>query len=217
MVVDPTDFQHVLLTLHYVPSDPAPIIESTDGGTSFTAHPADGGMDHAQGIAMLYNPDLGIGDAQTWLVGAGYGSDIFRTTDAGSSWTKVSDKQQNHGGFDVHYSAQGFLHVGINGGLIRSTDNGATWTDETNGIPYAYYYSVIGDGKRLYTSQAFVGVDYNAPFLSAPEGGADEGSSWSTYSDQTLPSGPWKMTFDEANGVIYNASWGKAWALKVEP
>jgi len=163
----------------------------------------------------LYNPALHIGDAKTWLVGAGYGAGIFRTTNAGATWTKVSDAQQNHGGFDVHYSAQGFLHVGVATGLIRSTDNGVTWTKETNGIPYGYYYSVIGDGHALYTSQAFVGVNYNLPFLTTPEGGANEGQTWTAFSSQKLPSGPWKMVFDAGNGIIYNASWGAAWALKV--
>jgi photosystem II stability/assembly factor-like uncharacterized protein len=215
MVADPTDFNHVVLTLHYTPGPGAPILETKDAGKTFIAHDPDPGMDHAQGLAMLYNPALHIGDAKTWLVGAGYGTGIFRTTDAGASWTKVSGAQQNHGGFDVHYSAQGFLHVGVTGGIIRSTDNGVTWTKETNGVPNGYYYSVIGDGHSLYTSQAFVGVDYNLPFLISPEGGASEGQTWTPFSSQKLPSGPWKMVFDAANGIIYNASWGAAWALKV--
>jgi photosystem II stability/assembly factor-like uncharacterized protein len=215
MSADPTDFQHVVLTLHFTPGPSAPILETTDGGMSFVAHDAAAGMDHAQGLAILFDPALKVGNAKTWLVGAGYGSGIFRTTDAGASWTKVSDEQQNHGGFDVHYSAQGFLHVGVTGGIIRSTDNGVTWTKETNGVPYAYYYSVIGDGHMLYTSQAFVGVDYNQTFITTPEGGPDEGKTWMPFGTQKLPSGPWKMVFDAGNGILYNASWGPAWALKV--
>jgi photosystem II stability/assembly factor-like uncharacterized protein len=215
MVADPDDFNHVVLTLHYTPGPSAPLLETKDGGASFIVHDPAAGMDHAQGIAMLYDPALRIGDSKTWLVGAGYGTGIFRTTDAGASWTKVSDAQQNHGGFDVHYSAQGFLHVGVTGGLIRSTDNGVTWTKESNGLPGGYYYSVIGDGRLLYTSTAFVGVNYDRTFFTSPEGGASEGQTWTPYGTQTMPSGPWKMVFDAGNGIIYNASWGAAWALKV--
>jgi photosystem II stability/assembly factor-like uncharacterized protein len=218
MVVDPTDFNHVVMTFHYYwPGyNNAGLLESLDGGASFIAHPPQAFMDHAQGIAMLYNPALGLGDAKTWLLGGGYGPGLFRTTDGGANWTKVSDLSQDHGGFDAHYSRQGYLYIGATNGVYRSTDNGVTWEQETMGLPGGYFYSVIGDGNYLYTSNAFVGVDYNNPMFVSKEGGADEGRQWSAYSSQTLPSGPWKMTFDPVDRVLYNATWGRVWALTVD-
>jgi photosystem II stability/assembly factor-like uncharacterized protein len=219
MVADPTDFDHFLLTFHSgwpCCGNSAGVLESKDGGNSFIVHPPAPGMDHGQGIAFLYDPALGIGNANTWLMGAGYGAGLFRTSNAGESWTMVSGLQENHGGFDAHYSAQGFLYIGANGGVYRSTDNGQSWQMAMSGLPNSYFYSVISDGHFLYTGQAFVGVQYNTPTYVALEGGDDEGMSWSAYSDQIIPEGPFKMVFDAENGVIYSAAWGSgAWALKV--
>jgi len=47
MSADPTDFNHVVMTLHYTPGPSAPVLETLDGGKSFIAHAADPGMDHA--------------------------------------------------------------------------------------------------------------------------------------------------------------------------
>jgi hypothetical protein len=220
MVADPTDFDHVLLTFHSPWSccgEAAGILETFDGGASFVAHAPAAGMDHAQGIAMLYDPAHAIGDAKTWLVGAGYGANLYRTTNAGASWDQVSTVQQDHGGFDAHYSSQGFLYIGAVQGIYRSKDNGATWEQETQGVSASYYYSVIGDGTRLYSAQAFVGVEYNAPFIVTPEGGPNEGAVWTPLSQQVIPQGPFKMVFDATSGVIYDAAWGSgAWALTVQ-
>jgi hypothetical protein len=221
IVADPTDFNHILLTFHNgwpCCGNSAGILESHDGGDSYLVHPPAAGMDHAQGIAFLFNPALGIGDANTWLVGAGYNAGLFRTTDAGATWTQVNPLQQDHGGFDAHYSAQGYLYIGAVGGVYRSTDNGASWEQENNGLPASYYYSVIGDGHYLYTGQSFVGLDYNTPMFVSLEGGSAEGRSWTAYSSQIIPQGPFKMVFDRTNHVIYNATWGSgAWALTVAP
>jgi hypothetical protein len=219
MVADPTDFNHVLLTFHSPWSccdEAAGILETHDGGESYTQHAPAAGMDHGQGIAFLYNPGAGIGDANSWLVGAGYGAGLFRTSDSGSTWTQVSTAQEDHGGFDAHYSAQGFLYLGTMSGVYRSTDNGVTWQQESMGQLQTWTYSVIGDGHFLYSSPGFVGQSYNLPFYVSPEGTANEGEVWTAYSAQTLPEGPWKMAFDSENRIIYNATWGGgAWALTV--
>lgn len=220
IVADPTDFSHFLLTFHNgwpCCGNNAGVVESNDGGDSYIVHAPPPGMDHGQGIAFLYNPARGLGDKKTWLVGAGYGAGIYRTSDAGNTWNQVSPAQENHGGFDAHYSSQGFLFVGAIGGVERSTDNGLTWQQETQGLNGdPKYYSVIGDGSFLYTSESFVGVAYNQPMFVSPEGGPTEGQKWSAYSAQTIADGPWKMVFDPTNRIIYNATWSAgAWALKV--
>ncbi len=217
VVADPADFNHFLLTFHYEwPCCPraAGVVESFDGGTSYVAHNPVAGMDTGQGIAFLYNPALHLGDPKTWLMGAGYNNGLFRTSNAGATWTQVSTMQENHGGFDAHYSAQGFLHVGGFMGVYRSTDNGLTWTQES--LPPGAYYSVIGDGMQLYTARAFVGVDFNQPFYVTPEGASTEGDQWTPFGQQSIPSGAWKMSFDPVNRIIYNAAWGSGcWALTV--
>jgi len=216
IAVDPTDFNHFLLTFHQM-SPSAGVVESTDGGSTYAVHPLPSSACYGNGIAFLYDPALGLGDKNTWLSGCGYGTGVYRTSDAGASWTEVSPLQEDHGGFDAHYSTQGFLYIGYSSGVLRSTDNGLTWTPVTSGQQSNWTYSVISDGHNLYSSPAFVGQTYNLPFFVSPEGGSDEGAAWTAYSTQILPEGPWRMVFDSVNGIIYNAAWGGgAWALTVK-
>jgi hypothetical protein len=219
VVADPTDFKHLLLTFHQAwpccgGADAAGVLETKDGGKSFVAHNPPTGMDHGQGIAFLYNPVLNLGNASTWLVGAGYNAGLFVTKDAGATWAQVSTLQEDHGGFDAHYSKQGFVYIGASDGVYRSTDNGQTWQHESQGAQANWTYSVISDGKNLYSSPAFVGQPFNQPFFVSPEGGPNEGTTWTAFSAQTIPNGPWKMVIDSANGIIYSANWSSgAWAL----
>jgi len=91
-----------------------------------------------------------------------------------------------------------------------------TWQGESQGQLATWTSSVIGDGKRLYSSPAFVGQPYNLPVYVAPQGGADEGTQWTPMSTQVLAHGPWRMVFDADNGIVYSANWnGGAWALTV--
>jgi photosystem II stability/assembly factor-like uncharacterized protein len=222
MAVDPSDFNHVIISSHSgwagFGGDDAGVLETKDGGASFIAHDPVAGMNHGQGIAFLYDQAKGLGNSNTWLLGGGYAAGIYRTTDGGSTWTEVSKTiQDNHGGFDLHYSSTtGFAYIGGYDGLFRSTDNGITWATVL-GSAGGWYSSVIGDGHHLYSGQSFVGVDYNLPYIESTEGGgANEGSSWSNMSTQKLPEGPWRMVFDDSNRIIYAATWsGGAWALRV--
>ena len=219
IAVDPTDFNHFLLSSHQpwaCCGEDAGILESKDGGNSFTAHAPPSGMNHGNGIAFLFDPATGIGNTSTWLVGAGYNAGIFRTADSGSTWSLVSSVQDDHGGFDAHYSRQGYLYIGSSAGVQRSTDNGLTWTAESQGPLSTWTYSVISDGKRLYSSPAFVGQPFNLPIYVSTEGGSGEATQWTAMSSQVFPDGPWRMVFDADNGIIYSANWsGGAWALSV--
>ncbi len=71
----------------------------------------------AKGSRCFTTPALGLGNANTWLVGAGYNAGLFLTTDAGTTWTQVSTMEEDHGGFDAHYSKQGFVYIGASDGL----------------------------------------------------------------------------------------------------
>ena len=76
MAVDPTDFKHVIFSSHsgwtgFGGTD-AGVLETKDGGATFIAHDPVAGMDHGQGIAFLFDPAKGIGNSNTWLLGAGY-------------------------------------------------------------------------------------------------------------------------------------------------
>lgn len=219
IVTDPKDFNHFIMSSHRgwnCCGDDAGVLESTDGGKTFIAHQPPAGMNHGNGIAILYDEATKQGDVSTWLVGGGYVPGLFRTTDAGENWSTVdSEAQDNHGGFFASYSTQGYLYIGVSGGLLRSTDNGKTWTKESDGLG-GWFYGAVSDGHQLFTATAYVGVAYNEPLLVSPEGGANEGSSWKHYSDQTIANGPFRMVFDADNRIIYGANWASgAMALNV--
>lgn len=218
LIVDPDDFDHFILTSHRgwtCCGEDAGVIESTDGGETFIAHMPPTGMNHGNGGAILRNKATGEGDGNTWLIGGGYSAGMWRTADAGQTWTRVSEEQDNHGGFYANYSAQGFLYVGVANGIARSTDNGVSWTLMREGLG-GWYYGAVSDGNFLYTGQAYVGVENTAPIMVSPEGGADEGTTWTAYNDQVMREGPFRMVVEPQGRIIYAASWGAgAWALKI--
>lgn len=219
MAVDPTDFNHVIIGAHH--SVNPGVIESRDGGVTFTQHPAvptwPGG---SMGLHILYHPASGTGNGDTWLA-ATDGDGFWRTTNAGATWTEVfaaggARINVAHGGNRIYYTAAGVLYAGAAGHPVRSFDNGATW-EYLNDLPYTYYYSVHGDGTTLYTSQSYpiLGGLGNAPIYSSPE---NNGASWDPYQGgaQVFNNGPATMAYDAVNGIMYGAMWGNGlWALKV--
>jgi len=214
---DPTDFNHILVTFHN-PWKAAKyngnsgIIESTDGGTTWIVHPPinpswAGGYD----AFFLYDPALGIGNKNTWLFGT-QGQGYWRTTDAGQTWTKVSDVNMDHGGGTLYYTKEGVLYASGAPKLLKSTDNGATWTQLT---PYQFtaFLSVIGDGNLIYAAGHFGGK-----IMTSKE---TDGLTWTAYGNDPAEfstSGPFEMRFDASNGIVYSAHTGAGiWALKVKP
>jgi hypothetical protein len=104
VAVDPTDFNHILLSFHSGwNSGGGGVAESKDGGATWIGHKGPDGMGSAgMSVAFLYNPALKIGNSNTWLVGT-QGGGYWRTADGGTTWTKVSDKCIMHGGGTIYY------------------------------------------------------------------------------------------------------------------
>jgi photosystem II stability/assembly factor-like uncharacterized protein len=220
LAVDPTSFSHVLVGSHsaWPGRSDAGIIESTDGGKTFrTRAPASGGFQAGSvGIGFAYAPEQGLGDSLTWLVN-GDGAGTWRTTDQGDSWTKVSDLSGTHGGADLYISAVGHLYFGGYQYPYRSTDQGVTWAQIKNGLSYAYYLGMVGDGKNIYTLQSFpdAGANYNQPYVTSLE---TDGTTWTPYQGgaQKFKDGPYRIRFDKVNRIIYSANWvAGVWALRV--
>jgi hypothetical protein len=211
VVADPSDFRHVLLSFHSAWGwtdtkwdTNAGVLESTDGGETWIVHDPQPGWGAGHAINFLYRPDLGIGDSKTWLLGA-QGPGLFRTSDAGATWTKVSDLGIQHGGGTIYYTKTGVLYASGAAENQRSTDNGLTWTKVG---PGQGFNGIIGDGTRLYTGRCFG----PAPFLTSAE---NDGTTWTDYNAQKFGSGPFELGYDSINGIVYSASWGAGmWALK---
>ena len=88
VAADPSDFKHLLLasTTAWGWTDTkwntnAGVLESKDGGNTWIVHEPRPGWGAGHAIKFLYNPALGIGNSQTWLLGT-QGAAIWRTTDS---------------------------------------------------------------------------------------------------------------------------------------
>jgi hypothetical protein len=74
----------------------------------------------------LYDPEKGIGNANTWLLGT-QGAGYFRTEDAGQTWKKVSDSGIAHG--------QVVFQTGMSQRNLSSQGNVASLRVEINAHP----------------------------------------------------------------------------------
>lgn len=220
VAVDPTDFNHVLVAFHgsWAWGDPvwgnaAGILESLDGGDSWIQHDPQPSWEYGHAINFLYNPELGIGNSDTWLLGT-QADGFWRTEDAGKTWKQVvSNATIFHGGGDIYYAKDGTLYASGTPQVLRSTDNGLTW-GEVNGLPDLGYTGVFGDGTFLYTAPAYGYGDQ--PYFVSSE---DDGLNWEPFDggSQTFrDGGPFEMAFDKKNGILYSSNWfGGVWAMKV--
>jgi hypothetical protein len=203
---DPADFSHVLFSYHSGwPGDTTGVLESKDGGNTWTKHEVPGSGGCGCDAFFLNNPALGIGDSNTWLYGT-QGTGYWRTKDGGQTWTKVNNTNMEHGGATIYYSKKGVLYASAAGYILRSTNNGESFTDIA---PQNGYLSILGDGQHLYTAGHGGGA-----YVTALE---NDDTNWTTYgSGKTFLEGPFQMAYDAANDILYagNIRSG-AWALKL--
>lgn len=210
VAVNPTDFNHVLVSSHsgWTPNASSGLLETKDGGKTWRVHEPRPSWGSGHSIKFLYQPEQGIGNASTWLLGTqddGY----WRTTNAGANWTRVTKTNIFHGGSHIYYGRNGVLYTTAVSGILRSQDNGATFTQAAD---LGGTTGIIGDGKLLYTSPAYaVGPQ---PFFTSPE---LDGKTWTEFSKQALPDwGPFEMVVDHVNGILYSSNWFQGlYALKL--
>jgi photosystem II stability/assembly factor-like uncharacterized protein len=211
LAVDPTDFGHVLVTFH---SGDAGVVETTDGGTTWTPHNP-GGWGAGNAVSFLFDPAQGLGDKDTWLVGTQWGGGYYRTTDGGKTWKNVTTQAMMHGGTGIYYGRNKVVYSGANNQIMRSTDNGASWS--LVGPRFGDgYYKVIGDGTNLYAQEANTGGNSAGPqpYVTSLE---SDGVTWKAFNSQTFTDGPFDMAFDATNRIVYSSNWrAGVWALKVE-
>src|SRR6266513_2013448 len=127
-----------------------------------------------------------------------YGTGVFKSIDAGKTWTKVLSKDENTGGIDIVFDPHNpnivfaslwqarrqpwfFSSGGPGSGLYRSEDNGVTWKRlEGNGLPGG----ILGK-----IGIAVSGADSNRIYaiIEAKEGGLyrsdDAGQHWTRVNE----------------------------------
>ena len=153
--------------------DQGPLYESDLNTMRFSLNNAD--------LILLGGSDFGV---------AGFEGTIWRSTDAGLSWTKVfesatgtiervTDLEIVEDGTDQNMVAAWNSESGDNiGGALRSTDDGASWFDSSTGLP-AFFR-----GPRLCASPTDPQTLFVSASLSFQSGGlfrtTDGGISWAS-------------------------------------
>ncbi len=88
---------------------------------------------------------------------------VFKTTDAGKTWTKILYIDEHTGVIDISFApdntnilyaaawernrkAWNFVESGVNSGIYKSSNAGETWTKQTKGFPNDQFVGRIGFG-----------------------------------------------------------------------
>ncbi|WP_020469790.1 WD40/YVTN/BNR-like repeat-containing protein [Zavarzinella formosa] len=203
LAVDPADFKHVLVSFHspWADGKNCGVLESNDGGESWTAHAPPPTLKGGYGMAIffLFDPVKKIGDKNTWLFTAQEGG-FFKTTDGGKTWANVYKNSMTHGGNQLHRAKDGTLYSGGYQYPARSTDNGSSWEQVKKGLVYSWYMGVCGDGENIYIASS----SKSQPFFVSPE---TDGLNWKPLNDQKFSAVPFEMAYDPINKILYSASW----------
>jgi photosystem II stability/assembly factor-like uncharacterized protein len=163
------------------------IYKSTDGGETFT----NVGLEDTNHISEVTvhptDPDIVYVAAQGHLWGYTGERGVFKTTDGGRSWRKLTNGLPDDGRTgasditldpsnpDVLYAGfwerirypYRFLSGGPNGGLYRSTDAGESWTKLENGLPEGDIGKVEVDVFRLDPNIVYANIEHG--FQPDPE------------------------------------------------
>jgi LPXTG-motif cell wall-anchored protein len=116
------------------------VYKSTDGGASWTVVNSGMAIPYAESVAISpnYATDRTVfaGNNNTNGIFAG---DLYKSTDGGANWTKVTSGMSNTMidsiAISPSYATDQTVFAGSNGGLYKSTNGGANWTAVNSGIP----------------------------------------------------------------------------------
>ena len=172
IVVDPVDNDVVYVAALgnlWAPGGERGIYKSADGGLSWArvldAGPDAGGVDLVMDPAnrkVLYAATYQRRRASWGFNGGGTASGIWKTVDAGRTWTRLETGlpagDKGRIGLDVYRKNPDIVYARVEhakeGGVYRSENGGASWTKMSSTNPRPMYFSQIridpNDDKRIY-------------------------------------------------------------------
>lgn len=212
-VVNPNDSDHLIMTGHHMNL----IVQSRDGGHTWTEIPMASGMMQSGGTGLIFFINTGnvstTSQTLLWtaeMTGGKVGT--WRTADSGTTWVLVDTNEHPHGQMQIYqpdtsgvvfmsgvYSALGW-------GVLRSADFGQTW--RRVGI-HSEQANVFGTPSRIYSMFAWACADCKvAPRLqSAPTPGNTGWESMTTPSDMSIGAAQAAVVFDGKSYIIVTANW----------
>lgn len=218
-VVDPYDQNHLLMTGHEFDS----IVESTDGGQTWTSVPLNNGMLQNGGTGFIFFINTGAASTTrgTWLweaQGSGGMYGTWRTTNSGTLWVQV-DKNEHTGGAAQIYQpdTSGVVYIAglystLGSGVLRSTDYGQTWTH----VGMTNNESVVfGTTKNVYGMFGFPAAS-DTYFELTPQPGT---GTWVAPGAPAGLSGPAQVAVvnDGTHNILVGGMWTSGVWRYVEP
>ncbi len=222
--VDPYDATHLIMAGHEMNV----LVQSTDGGQTWTAISTVSGMNENGGTAAINFIDTGNAGTtrKTWLwiaqaSGGIYGT--WRTSDGGSTWTQVDTNEHIHGSSQIYQPAPGPIvymagaYSAYGWGVVRSADYGVTWAHEGMGEAQTI---VVGTPKFVYSMHggaAGVGQMVDPTLEMAPQPGTGTWTAPGTPMDMTQGPAQAAVTSDKTHEIIVTASWNAGLWRYLEP
>jgi hypothetical protein len=211
-VVDPYDPNHLLVPAHELDG----IYETFDAGATWSSVPLNAGMSQMGGTGFVFFINTGVAATTKttflWLAQwDGNNIGTWRTSNDGTSWTKIDNLEHPHGNAQIYQPGGGVVYrAGIDSstgisGVFQSTDYGVTWSH----VGYTGNSAIVfGSPNAVYADYAWAcgcAVDPAFQFLIPPSG--------STWANLTTPSGMANgpaqtvTVFDGTNYIIVGANW----------
>jgi hypothetical protein len=217
-VVDPYDPNHLLMTGHHL----SLIVQSLDGGQTWSEVPIDDGMRDSTGTGFIFFIATGRAETTrgTWMWTAeatGKKIGTWRTNDGGRTWAHVDSNEHPHGQMQIYQADKGGLvfmpgfHSDLGAGVLRSTDYGQTWARVGVAMDQAI---VFGTPKRTYAMYAWacISCSLDPALQSAPQPGISGWARISAPPGMSIGPAQAAIVFDGANYIIVTANWrGGLW------
>ncbi len=226
LAIDPHNHLHLLLTFHGCQVDwplvsggvngaACGVLESTNGGETWVTHAAGGWSGNSQLAFFVGEKNDGSPDSagSHWLVSNQDNRGLWRTENAGATWSKVGNFDHTHGMQSLYRASNGALYMGSVGKVFRSRDNGRTWSDTGAQSSGDGYGGIWGDGTHVWTMLANTGTAAFGPYrwqmLAETDTTSAPGSSnWELFGTTTYIDGPDRVIYDPINKVLYASQWG---------
>jgi hypothetical protein len=217
-IVDPYDPNHLLMAGHMM----SLIVESLDGGHSWSEVPIAEGMKDSSGTGFIFFIDTGRAettrDTLIWTAEhTGRKIGTWRTSDRGRTWTQVDSNEHPHGQMQIYQpDNRGIVfmpafHSDLGAGVLRSTDYGKTWTRVGIAMDQAV---VFGTPQRVYTMYAWAcgGCGVDPALQSAPQPGISGWARMSTPLKMAIGPAQVATVFDGTSYIVLTANWrGGLW------
>jgi photosystem II stability/assembly factor-like uncharacterized protein len=181
------------------------VFRSSNGGDSWTSISGTHFIDERQ---MSYNNTIAVHpEDPDWVLCGGV--DLHRTTDAGQTWTRVTQwnaergtstyAHADHHALVMPTARPGWVYDLNDGGLDFSDDGGTTWANRCNGLATNMFYDLAvaqSDGQMI------AGGAQDNGTLATLDGGPD------TYFEMTGGDGGWVIIDPEDNRHLFTTVQG---------